>query len=102
MADRGRKGAEATARKWKGKGLDPDELPALDGPQAAAQWLQVIGRAVATGRLGHREGATVVRAVEAFLKAHDAGDIADQVGQIRAALDTFKKTGDASPLRRLK
>ena len=53
------KGALASRKS----GLDPDDLPALDGPRAASQWLEVIGRTVATGKLGHREAQAAVRAL---------------------------------------
>ena len=94
MAERGRKGAEATARKWKGRALSPDDLPPLDSPQTAALWLDRVGRAVATGRLGHREATAVVRAVEAFLRAHDAGAVTGDIERLRSALEEWTKTGD--------
>ena len=88
------KGALASRRT----GLNPDDLPTLDGPQTAARWLDVVGRAVATGRLGHREGATVVRAVEAFLRAHEAGSMSDEIERLTAAIAAWKDTGDASAM----
>ena len=75
-------------------GLDPDDLPRLDGPQTAALWLDRVGRAVATGKLGHREATAVVRAVEAFLRAHDAGAVTADIQRLRAALEEWSKTGD--------
>lgn len=39
------KGALASRKN----GLDPDDLPTLDGPRTASLWLDRVGRAVATG-----------------------------------------------------
>ena len=87
----GTKGALASRKS----GLDPDDLPTLDGPQTAALWLDRVGRAVATGKLGHREGTAVVRAVEAFLRAHDAGEVTEDIAKMRAALEKWTQTGDS-------
>jgi hypothetical protein len=84
------KGALASRKS----GLDSGDLPTLDGPKTAALWLDRVGRAVATGRLGHREGTAVVRAVEAFLRAHDAGVVTTDIERLRSALEQWTKTGD--------
>jgi len=42
----GKLGASATAAKWRGQALDPDELPPVDSHAAATRWLEIIGRAV--------------------------------------------------------
>jgi hypothetical protein len=80
------------------RGLDPGDLPALDTPEAAARWLDVVARAVATGRLGYREGVAIVRALDVFLKAHDHGVVSQEVAELRAALAEWKKSGDARSL----
>lgn len=94
----GRKGAEATAKKLRGTGLDPSDLPTLDGPQTAALWLDKVGRAVATGRLGHREATAIVRVVEAFLRAHEAGSVSTEIERLASALAEWKETGDATAM----
>ena len=96
-----RRGGRATARKLHSPGLAPSDLPPLDSPQAASKWLAIVGEAVATGRLGHREGATVVRAVEAFLKSHDAGEVTERLEDLMDALAEWRKTGDPAPVLRL-
>ncbi len=88
------KGALASRKS----GLDPDDLPTLYGPRTASLWLDRVGRAVATGRLGHREGTAVVRAVEAFLRAHDAGEVTDDLARMREALKAWTKTGDTGAI----
>ena len=50
MAERGRKGAESLKKHWRGQVLDETDLPPLRTPFDAEQWLEVVGRAVATGR----------------------------------------------------
>lgn len=90
LAEFGRRGAEATARRFQREGLDPGELPPLDGPRSAAEWLEIVGRAVAEGRLPHRNGDAVVRAVRAFLAAHEAGEVADSIAELQAAVRKLK------------
>lgn len=93
-----RKGAEAKNRKDRIPGLDDDDLPPLDSPQAAAKWCEVAGRAVATGRLGHHEAKAVVRAVREFLRSHDAGEIADRVEELQTKVAALKR-GDLEVMR---
>lgn len=95
------KGGQATARRLKGKALDEEELPPLDSPQAAERWLEAVGRAVATGKLGHNEGRTVVKAVREFLRAHDAGQVSERLDRIMDALAEWRKTGDPAPVLEL-
>ena len=58
LREAGKTGAEVSTRlKQKATGLSSDELPPLDSPQAAATWLEAIGRAVACGRLAIIEKA---------------------------------------------
>lgn len=93
-----RKGAEAKNRKDRIPGLDDDELPPLDSPQAAAKWCEVAGRAVATGRLGHHEAKAVVRAVREFLRSYSDGEIADRVEELQEKVARLKG-GDLKALK---
>lgn len=93
MQENRRKGGLATARKLKGKGLDPAELPALESHRAAETWCDVVGRAVAEGRLGHNEGRTILRAVREWRESHDAGEVTEQIEEMREALSEWKATG---------
>lgn len=96
-----RKGGRATARRLKRSGLEPEELPPLDSPRAAERWLEVTGRAVATGRLGHREGRTIVSAVKEWLGAHDAGRVSERLNALMDALSEWRETGDPAPVLEL-
>lgn len=98
LSEYGKKGAEAKNRKDRIPGLDDDELPPLDSPQAAAKWCEVAGRAVATGRLGHHEAKAVVRAVREFLRSHEAGEVADRVEELQEKVARLKG-GDLKALK---
>ncbi len=87
----GQKGAAASIAKWRGRGgLAPDELPPLDGPEAAEQWLEAIGRAVATGRLGHNEAKAATGAIREWLRAHEAGAVSGRVEKLGQQLDALR------------
>ena len=50
----------------------PNELPPppLVDHESAKQWLEILGRAVASKKLPAQEGRTAIGAVEAWLRAH--------------------------------
>lgn len=97
----GRKGGEQLRKRLRGDGLTDEDLPRLDSPQAAERWLEAVGRAVATGRLGHNEGRTVVKAVREFLRAHEAGAVSERLESLLDALAEWRKTGDPEPVLEL-
>lgn len=67
FAEIGRKGGKNSKRRTTNAGLlDPDELPPLDSFEAAETWLDLAGRAVATGRPTDRRAQAVIRAVSEF------------------------------------
>ncbi len=81
MADRGRKGA---ARKWRGRGgLEPGELPELNTPHDAQAALDIVAHAAAEGRLPQRQADATTRAVREWLRAWEAGALAEQVAQLQ-------------------
>ncbi len=94
LSNAGRKGGEATKRRLSGPaGLGPHELPALSSPEAAERWLEIVGRAVAEGRLAHRPGQVVATAVREWLKAHEAGRVAERLEELRRKLDVLLERG---------
>lgn len=93
-----RKGGRAKARKDRRDGLEPGDLPPLDSPQAAERWCEVVGRAVATGRLSHHEGKAVVRAVREFLRSHEAGEYTERVEELEEKVAAIKR-GDLEVVR---
>ncbi len=94
LSEAGRKGAEATARKWRGRGgLEPGELPELRTPHDAQKALDIVAHAAAEGRLPQRQADATTRALREWLRAHEAGTVTEQVDELRrkvAALGSEK------------
>ena len=86
MAERGRKGAESLKKHWRGQVLAETDLPPLRTPVDAEQWLEVVGRAVATGRLSHNQGRTIATTVREWLKAHEAGKVSRKIEDLSEAV----------------
>lgn len=93
-----RKGGKATARRFSGGGLEEGDLPPLDSPENAERWLEAVGRAVATGKLGHNEGRTVVRAVREWVRARDKGKVSEKLDKMMDAISEAKESGDPTPV----
>lgn len=85
-----RQGGKATAAKRRPDGLLPEELPPLESHEDAQRWLDRVGRAVATGRIDNRDANSVVRAVEAWIKAEAERLGADAVHELRERLETLE------------
>lgn len=85
----GLKGGRSTARKFKG-GIEEADLPQLRTPQDAADWLEVVGRACALGRIGHNEARAVTAAVRQWLTAHEKGDMSDEVKRLAEQIDRIR------------
>ena len=90
MAERGRKGGLATQRKAASRGLDPAELPDLRTHEDAQNWLETIGRAVATGRLSDRQAQAAIRAVAEWVKAEGERATVEVVNELRSEIDRVK------------
>lgn len=87
-----KRGGAVAALKWKQQqALEDQELPPLDSPQAAERWSEIIGRAVALGRLSNSQGQTMLRAVNAFLKSHDAGTMAERLERLQEQVARLKE-----------
>lgn len=89
LSEAGRKGGETMARRFKRRGLDPEVLGNLETVEDCRRWCELIGRAVASGELGHREGATAVRAIEAAQKVL-ATAAREEIDALRAELRRLK------------
>lgn len=97
LREAGLKGGIAMRKKARDdKGLTHAELPPLDGPASAALWTEVIGRAVATGRIPASRGQTALRAVSEFLRAHAAGETADRLARLQSQVDGLRNGKDSS------
>lgn len=83
MKERGRKGGKQTHQT----GLHPTDLPALDSFQAAQEWLEEIGRAVACGRLGDREANAAIRAVSEWRETESERVTREELEELQAQLE---------------
>ncbi len=91
LVEAGRKGAAATARKWRGRGgLEPGELPQLGTPHDAQRALDIVAHAAAEGRLPQRQADATTRAVREWLRAHEAGVVSDRLEELRATVAELK------------
>ena len=90
MAERGRKGGQATKKKLSSPGLEADELPPLKTHEDAQAWLETIGRAVATGRLSDRQAQAAIRAVSEWVKAEGERATAEVVDELRAEVERVR------------
>jgi hypothetical protein len=78
-----RLGGFRTGRRAQ-RGIDPDELPALNSPEAAQQWAEIIGRAVASGRLAASAGNTVRCLLSEYLSATEVRAMQERLAQLGA------------------
>lgn len=85
------KGGRASAEKRKRDGLSEADLPPLESPQDAETWLEVVARAVATGRLSHHEGKAVARLVREWLRANEAGAMQDRMESLEEKLSKLRR-----------
>ena len=90
MAERGRKGALSLRRKVKGSGLTEEDLGALGSYEDAKRWLETIGRAVATGRLGDRAAQAAIKAVSEWVKAEGERLTATVVEEVWEEVERLK------------
>jgi hypothetical protein len=92
LAEAGRRGAEATARRFKAPGLDPSDLGDLESVQDAQRWLRRIGEGVVTGKLRAQEATAGVRAIETWLKAEQDRVASDELAELRAQLVELRES----------
>ncbi len=101
LVDQGKKGGAVQAANWrriKGQ-LMPGELPELLTPHDAQKALDVVAHAVAEGRLPHRQAAETTRAIREWLRAWEAGAVADKLTELGAEIAKLK---GEKKLKRLK
>lgn len=67
----GKRGGEASAKRFKAAGLSSIELGELQTIEDAQRWFRLIAQAVGERKLTHSEGASMTRAVEAWSKSED-------------------------------
>lgn len=74
------------------------ELPPLTSHEAASESLDLIARAVASGRISNQKGATLGRLVESWLKSEGARMVADDVERQNATIKALRKQAAGKPL----
>ena len=65
-------------------------MGALESHQDAKRWLETIGRAVATGRLGDRAAQAAIKAVSEWVKAEGERVGAVEFEQLREDVEKLK------------
>lgn len=90
MRERASKGGKVSAAKRKKQGILPEELPELSSHDAAEVWLDVVGRAVATGRVDNRDAQACIRAVDTFLKARAEKEQSQRIGELRERMEELQ------------
>lgn len=98
LVEAGKRGAEATKRRFAGGGLDPDDLPALDGPRDAEAWLAALAEGVVAGRVSKSLASEARKILKAWLDAHERGAVSDRLDELTTALDRWRETGDPAPV----
>jgi hypothetical protein len=78
------------SRQAEPPGLDPDELPPLDSHDAAKTWLEIIGRAVTTGRLGDKAAQAAIRAVRNWLEAEADRLEREKIREMEEAIEELR------------
>lgn len=91
VRDAARKGGQAKARKDRATGVDTSGRWKLDSYDAAERWLDLILRAVLSGRITHSQARSAVRAVEAWMKAREQGEEAERLEELEEKVAALKR-----------
>lgn len=100
MRRRGRRGGEVTKeRMQRHQGLDPDELPELVTHADAKAWLEIVGRAVTTGRLETNAANAAIRAIREWVQAHQGEVYDEKLKEIEEQLAAIQQAQGERSLR---
>lgn len=90
MAEIGRKGAEATARRYReSNGMNPAELGRLETYDDALRWLELTGLALARGDINHREAQAMARLLAEWIRGNGdrlTSQIVEELEALKAQL----------------
>ena len=93
LAEAGRRGAEATAKRFhRNPGLDASVLGDLETVKDAQRWLRAIGEGAVTGKLKAQEATAGVRAVEAWMAAERDRVAVDELTELKAQLQEVRES----------
>lgn len=79
------------AREPQPDGLTPEELPELTDHASAKARLDLIGRAVLTGRIRDKVAHAATRAVSEWVKAHEGQLVSEDVEALRGRLEELER-----------
>ena len=90
MRQRGKRGGDATRRRFSGAGLSADCLGTLKSISDAQRWLRLISQAVGQRQLTHSEGQAMTAGVREWLKAEDSRLRAEDLAELQAQVKRLK------------
>lgn len=67
------------------------DLPALTSPEAAQQWLERTGRAVALKKISGSGAGAIVSVVRQWLAAYEQGEAADRIARIEDRIEELRE-----------
>lgn len=82
LADAARTKAGLVTKARHGKGINLNLLPPLDSPQAAAEWAEVVGRALASGLISASKAQALARLLSEWRSAHQEGRVAERLEEL--------------------
>ncbi len=85
-------GLKSAIKARQARGLDHDELGPLQSHQDAKRWLEVVGRAVASGKLGERAAQAVIRAVSEWVRAEGQRFTVTAVEKLREEVERIRQS----------
>lgn len=99
MIRRARKGGAVTAENFKRDGVREHELGPLDTLEDAQRWLQILGGAVAAGRITAKDASTAVNAIRVWITAEGERLTAEVVDELRGEVAELRKEVKRGPMR---
>jgi hypothetical protein len=90
LSEMGRRGAETTARRLRGAGMRPGELPALDSIERAMAWFGILGQALAERRITHNDCREMRNCADTFIKSESEKLTHDTLNQTMQRLNRLE------------
>jgi len=90
---RGGHSKAAKDRRSGSRFLTTHDLGDLETPADALRWSQVIAGSVVTGKLGSNAAAVALKALEAWVKAHEAVDLEARLAELETRVERTTRGG---------
>lgn len=94
MAERGRRGAEASNRGRGPEGLEESELPEIDSLEDAEQFCAAVARGVALGRMNRGDAKAAMTAVREWRETHGERLVKEDLDQLAEIVETIIERPD--------